>query len=113
MSGDLNEMAGDMGSFVKDSEGAMRSISSISSDLSKTLKEFNTSVSKLNNIIKKLDSGTGTIGKLINDPSIYNGVEKIVNDLSFMVEDIKKNPRDYRDLMRTLYKAKRDVDKEK
>ena len=113
MSGDLNQMTGNMGSVVKDSKGAMKSISTISTDLSKSLKELNSSVSKLNNIVNKLDNGEGTMGKLINDPSIYNGVEKIVNDLSFMVEDVKKNPRDYRDLMKTIFRAKKDVDKEK
>ena len=42
--------------------------------------ELKTSMLHLKNILKKVDEGDGTIGRLINDPSLYNKIMQIMGD---------------------------------
>ena len=109
---DLNDMSDDVGSFVKDSKVAIRSVSSISSDFSNSLKEFNNSISKLNYIVDKLNSDKGTIGKLINNQSLYNSMDKLVSDINGIVLDVKENPKKYKDHLKVYLRAQKEIKRE-
>ncbi len=62
----------------------------------------------MNSISRKLDDGTGTAGKLINDPAIFDAANRLVVGvdqsaiLRWLVKDrqksgIKKEYKDYKD----------------
>jgi phospholipid/cholesterol/gamma-HCH transport system substrate-binding protein len=46
-------------------------------------------------ITSKVESGQGTLGKLINDDKLYADVNTSVKSLRTLIEDIKRNPRKY------------------
>ena len=56
---------------------------------------LNTLVNNLNSISKSLKDSEGTVGRLINDKSIYNNLENATEKLNILIEDIKLNPDRY------------------
>jgi phospholipid/cholesterol/gamma-HCH transport system substrate-binding protein len=49
----------------------------------------------IHSLATKVDSGEGTIGKLVNDDKLYTDLNESVTQLRFLIEDIKKNPKKY------------------
>ena len=49
----------------------------------------------LQSVSNKLDRGDGTLGKLINDPKLYEDAKESVAGLRQLIDDIKKNPKKY------------------
>ncbi len=51
--------------------------------------------SALQSVTTKLDSGQGTLGKLVNDDKLYNDVSAAAANIKALVADIKANPKKY------------------
>jgi len=66
-----------------------------SANLTKLTQSLDSMGHAMNGIIAKIDNGTGTAGKLINDPGAYNDLRKIMADVDSVVVDLKKNPKKY------------------
>jgi phospholipid/cholesterol/gamma-HCH transport system substrate-binding protein len=49
----------------------------------------------LNSVAGKVDRGDGTLGKLVNQDGLYRDLNASVASLRSLIEDIKKNPKDY------------------
>lgn len=64
-------------------------------DLRKVTTDLETAVTNFENLTQKLNSGEGTAGKLINDPSVYNNLQQATNQLDELIQDIKLNPKRY------------------
>jgi phospholipid/cholesterol/gamma-HCH transport system substrate-binding protein len=43
----------------------------------------------------KLDSGKGTLGKLVNDDTLYTDVSAAAASIKALIADIKANPKKY------------------
>jgi ABC-type transporter Mla subunit MlaD len=56
----------------------------------------------LNEILTKINSGEGSLGKLVNDPSLYNNMDSLTVELKTLIENINKNPRKYLKHMRLI-----------
>ena len=52
-------------------------------------------VANIEIVTEKLNSGDGTAAKLINDPSVYNNLERATNQLDELIQDVKLNPKRY------------------
>lgn len=46
-------------------------------------------ISKLENLVTKIEKGEGTVSKFITDPSLYNNLKNASNTLSFTLKEIK------------------------
>lgn len=64
-------------------------------DLNQMVNDMEKVVSDLENVSDKINNGDGTIGKLMNDPAIYNNLENATNQLEELLQDIKLNPKRY------------------
>lgn len=51
--------------------------------------------SVMQSVTSKVDRGDGTLGKLVNDPKLYEDAKSSVAQLKALIEDIKKNPKKY------------------
>jgi phospholipid/cholesterol/gamma-HCH transport system substrate-binding protein len=61
----------------------LQSLQSLTQELQqKTLTPLSQSVSKLNSVMEKVDRGQGTLGKLINDPTIFDQARRIMGGRS-------------------------------
>jgi phospholipid/cholesterol/gamma-HCH transport system substrate-binding protein len=49
----------------------------------------------LQSVSAKVDRGDGTLGKLVNDPRLYDDAKETVAQLKLLIEDMKKNPKKY------------------
>ncbi|WP_264564520.1 MlaD family protein [Flavobacterium sp. N3904] len=64
-------------------------------DLGKTVRNLNATLSKVDGLMKGLDSGKGTMGKLIKDDALYNNLEKTSKELELLLQDVRLNPTRY------------------
>lgn len=69
-----------------------RTASANLADISGQLKE---TAGKLDAIVAKVDSGPGSVAKLVNDPGAYNDVRALLQRMDSLLADIKKNPKRY------------------
>ena len=76
-------------------DSLMSSIEENVSELAKVRVELETATANLNNILEKIDHGEGTLGKLVNDPSIYENLDSLTIELNNLVKGINENPGRY------------------
>jgi phospholipid/cholesterol/gamma-HCH transport system substrate-binding protein len=50
---------------------------------------------EMRQIVTKVDSGNGTVGKFLNDPAIYDDLHRLLRETDSLVADLKKNPKRY------------------
>lgn len=53
-----------------------------------TIEQLNTILAKVDNLVDSLNSGKGSIGMLINDPSLYNRAIQTLNQIQGLVDQI-------------------------
>ena len=77
-------------------------LASTSGRLDTMLDELQTTTTVLDNIITRIDRGEGTLGKLVQDETLYEDVvgvaanmDRLVTNLNELVVDLKTNPRRY------------------
>ncbi len=70
----------------------VRATSATFEQLSRELKETNAQVQAT---ITKVNSGNGTVGKLMNDPAMYERMNQLLLRVDSLTADFKKNPRKY------------------
>ena len=68
-------------------------LSLISDSLSNS--NIGTLVENINNISNNINSGSGSLTKLMKDDKLYNNLEKSTSELAELIEDIKNNPKRY------------------
>ncbi len=64
-------------------------------NLKKTITETTTAISSVNDILQKVKSGDGTLGKLVSDDKLYNNLVSATRNMDKLVSDIKANPHKY------------------
>ena len=62
------------------------------SELEELRTELEGATTNLNQILDKINRGEGTIGKLVNDPAVYDNMEELSRELSLLVKDLNENP---------------------
>jgi phospholipid/cholesterol/gamma-HCH transport system substrate-binding protein len=64
-------------------------------DLGKTVKNLNTTLAKVNGIMSGLESGKGTMGKMLNDDALYSNLSKTSKELELLLQDVRLYPTRY------------------
>ena len=63
--------------------------------IGETLNLANKAVASLQRIVSKLEKGQGTAGKLLNNDSLYVGLNKALSDLDKLLLDVRLQPKRY------------------
>jgi ABC-type transporter Mla subunit MlaD len=74
---------------------SLNELEMLSRDLNKTNAE-------LNEILKKINKGEGSLGKMLNDPTLYDNLESLSGEMNSLVKNINENPRKYLKHMRLI-----------
>ena len=61
----------------------------------KTLDTLDRTINELRNMVGKFNNSNGTLGKLINDPALYQNLASTGNKLNLLLDDIRVNPKRY------------------
>lgn len=64
-------------------------------DLQRTMNSLDSTINGLKGIVNKLDNPSGSLGKLINDPTLYQNLASTGNKLNLLLDDIRINPKRY------------------
>jgi phospholipid/cholesterol/gamma-HCH transport system substrate-binding protein len=64
-------------------------------DLGKTVKNLNATLAKVNGIMSGLESGKGTMGKMLNDDALYANLSKTSKELELLLQDVRLYPTRY------------------
>lgn len=57
--------------------------------------ELEMASASLNEILAKINAGDGTLGRLLNDPSLYENIDSLTVELNALIRGINENPGRY------------------
>lgn len=98
--GNLAEITSAFRESSEDLKGIMANVNSISDSLaqvrfSETFQSLNRALAASENVMRKVDEGDGSLGKLVNDPTLYENLEDATRQLNLLLLDMKYNPKRY------------------
>ena len=64
-------------------------------DLEKTLTSLQLTINSLKQTVEKLNSKEGSVGLLMNDPSLYKNLNSTANKINVLLDDIRMHPKRY------------------
>ncbi len=116
----IEERKGEVDSMILEAQNTLKNVSQLS-DSSKgdiqsmiaNMEEFSAKLDALSNelqmssesinsILSKIDLGEGTLGKFVNDPSLYNNMDSLTINLNELIKGIQDDPRRYLKHMRLV-----------
>lgn len=90
------QLKGVVSNFHKVSDNFVKISDSLNkADLGKTVKNLNETLNKVDGLMKGMESGQGTMGKLLKDDALYNNLEKTSRELEILLQDVRLNPTRY------------------
>jgi phospholipid/cholesterol/gamma-HCH transport system substrate-binding protein len=63
--------------------------------LETTLDASTKTMKQLDELLKKINDGGGSLGKLMNDKNLYNNLEATSKNMSLLLQDLRLNPKRY------------------
>ena len=97
---DLSEILTGFKNISDQSEGLKEAITNLKS----SSESLNSSSKKFESILDKIDSGEGTLGKMVNNPGLYDNMNELSQDGRELLKDFKDNPTKY---MKAYWKGKK------
>ncbi len=76
-------------------EALMETIEKNIAELEGVRIELESAASNFNEILEKINRGEGTIGLLVNDPSMYENLDSLTIELNNLIKGINENPGRY------------------
>jgi phospholipid/cholesterol/gamma-HCH transport system substrate-binding protein len=64
-------------------------------NIKQTIENLNQTVSQLNGVMKDINAGKGTLGKVIKSDALYAKVDSAVGNLDVLLKDVKARPYRY------------------
>ncbi len=105
--GNANQLAGNLEAITanikrsnQDIASSLKHMNQLSDSLAQaplksTIEQLNKTSIELASISKKLNSGEGTAGMLLNDEALYNNLNKTTEELNALLKDLRENPKRY------------------
>lgn len=92
LTADLDSAMGDNGASVT---ALMDQLQQTLDTLDEDLAAFEKTNEELTTLLRKLNEGEGTLGKLINDPSMYHRMDSTLTGINHLIADFQENPARY------------------
>jgi phospholipid/cholesterol/gamma-HCH transport system substrate-binding protein len=90
------QLKGVVSNFNKVSENFVKISDSLNkADLGLTVRNLNSTLTKVDILMKGLESGKGSMGKLMKDEALYANLEKTSKELELLLQDVRLNPTRY------------------
>ena len=104
LSANLNELLeqnnGNIQQITSNLAGSTQKINTLLDTLSaegfvQSISDLKSTLANLKDITDKVNSGDGTVSKLLNDPQIYDNLTSATQSLDALLADVKANPKRY------------------
>lgn len=105
---DLDIKVNEAGPLIKKYSELADSLNSI--DFKASLTKFNTALDELTATISKMNDESGTLGKLINNDSLYNNLNKTLEDFDKIMIHLEEEPNYF---LSPLGKTRKQVEKQR
>ncbi|MGQ7947472.1 MlaD family protein [Flavobacterium sp. WC2509] len=90
------QLKGVVTNFNKVSDNFVKISDSLNkANLGLAVKNLNATLYKVDGIMKGIESGQGTMGKLMKDDALYANLEKTSKELELLLQDVRLNPTRY------------------
>jgi phospholipid/cholesterol/gamma-HCH transport system substrate-binding protein len=93
--GELKQIVANSQIAARELMEATKSLRKLSDDASVTQSKLSAAVSRTDSVLRKINDGQGTLGRMLNDPHLYQNSDSLVIELRSLVADLKKNPKRY------------------
>lgn len=64
-------------------------------NLKQTIENLNLTITQVNGVIKDINAGKGTLGKIVKNDDLYTKVDSAVVNLNVLLKDVKQRPYRY------------------
>lgn len=76
-------------------DSTVQNMQSTTENLAALTNSLKTTTTRLDNVMGKIETGDGTMGRLLNDPGVYNELRQSLARLDSLIADVKANPKRY------------------
>ena len=83
-------------------EQSIKNLELLSVEMSQLTRELSATSTTLNSVLEKMDRGEGSLGLLLNNPSLYENVDSLSYNLNELIKGIKEDPKRYLKHLRLL-----------
>ena len=81
---------------------ATQNLNELLRSVESNLEKIEETTTTLDAIVKKIDQGEGTVGLLINDPTLYHRMDSTLQNMNSLFVDIQENPVRYMRALRLV-----------
>ena len=76
-------------------DSTIRALQSTAAGMQALSTELQASSARFNSLMTKVESGDGSLSKLLNDPALYDDIRRVAFRIDSLIIDFKANPRKY------------------
>lgn len=93
MNNDIPHMTNNINAITDNLKGMTNQLKDV--DLAATFNEIDATLKNVRQLTDKLNSNDNTLGKLLNDPSVYDNLNATTSNAASLLEDLKAHPKRY------------------
>jgi phospholipid/cholesterol/gamma-HCH transport system substrate-binding protein len=93
--GEVRQIVQDAGEAARQLRETSSRLLVISDQLARSQGKLESFLSTSDSIARKIQSGQGSLGMLINDPTLYRSADSLLRQLNVLLADVQRNPRRY------------------
>jgi phospholipid/cholesterol/gamma-HCH transport system substrate-binding protein len=94
-SGEIKKLVDDAAAAASELRQASTQVHELSQQLAKSQGRLDAFLANGDSVMKKINAGQGSLGLLVNDPSVYRRSDSLLTELRGLIADIKANPKKY------------------
>jgi phospholipid/cholesterol/gamma-HCH transport system substrate-binding protein len=76
-------------------DSTVQNMQATTANLAELTNSLKSTSGRLDDIMAKVETGDGTVGRLLNDPGVYNELRQSLARLDSLITDVKANPKRY------------------
>lgn len=86
---------GGLDKTLNNTNAALENLSKAGDQTTETLKSLDITSTKLNSLLEGMNSGQGTLGKLMKNDDVYTELNSTLQNLDLLLQDFRLNPKRY------------------
>ncbi len=93
ITGNIEKNNGAIEAILKNAQNVTDSLQQ--ANLKQMVENLNSAIGQLNGVLKDVNAGKGTLGKIVKNDELYTKVDSAVTNLNVLLKDVKQRPYRY------------------